>query len=61
MSPLAFGIVRTRGRLRVLREVLDSVLAETIRFFEAVVATCFIQTPDITSRGSCGPVFTLGG
>jgi hypothetical protein len=36
MSPLV-GNIRTRGRLPALREVLDSVFAQTIRFFEAVV------------------------
>jgi glycosyltransferase involved in cell wall biosynthesis len=36
MSPLAVNI-RTRGRLPVLTEVLDGVVAQTIRFFEAVV------------------------
>jgi glycosyltransferase involved in cell wall biosynthesis len=35
-SPLVLKIW-TRGRLPVLREVLDSVFAQTIRFFEAVV------------------------
>jgi hypothetical protein len=45
MSPLVFGIVRTRGRFTVLREVLDSILAETICFFEAVVATMLPSTP----------------